>query len=418
MLFLHLVALFLGGCATAPKPLPTTSSNEPVLVTVKETRATPTIELLFPDTDFRVALVSDLNGRYGSTTYGDDVHAALARILEMRPSLVVSVGDMVAGQKAGLDYPLMWEAFHSTFSDPLKEAGIPFAIIPGNHDASAFPEFAEEREHYAAAWEERMPQVDWVDSAHYPFYYAFEHKGVLMLALDATVPGPLDAEQRGWLRGVLSNAPVSQPKLMFSHLPLVSFTERKRTDTVRDPELEQMIRDYGVEIFVSGHHHSYYEARVDGIRMLSVGCLGGGPQPLYGQEERSPKTLLVLERAPNGELRTEALVGASFNRLMAAESLPSWLPGSQRLVLRYGRESLPNDTALAMSQAAFSLPRAWLASNALEEQQADTDTLAQVDPSEERDEASTIDVETALPRLRVLLRGLDSTMSFRPTPQD
>ena len=47
----------------------------------------------------RVAVISDLNGGYGSTEYESTVDGAVRRIPDLRPDLVISTGDMVAGQR-------------------------------------------------------------------------------------------------------------------------------------------------------------------------------------------------------------------------------------------------------------------------------------------------------------------------------
>ena len=47
----------------------------------------------------RVAVISDLNGSYGSTAYAKEVARAVERIIDLRPDLVISTGDMVAGQR-------------------------------------------------------------------------------------------------------------------------------------------------------------------------------------------------------------------------------------------------------------------------------------------------------------------------------
>ena len=46
-----------------------------------------------------VVVISDLNGSYGSVRYDARVKNAVARIIEMDPDLVISTGDMVAGQR-------------------------------------------------------------------------------------------------------------------------------------------------------------------------------------------------------------------------------------------------------------------------------------------------------------------------------
>jgi hypothetical protein len=47
----------------------------------------------------RVAVISDLNGDYGSTDYEAEVDEAVSSICALNPDLVISTGDMVAGQR-------------------------------------------------------------------------------------------------------------------------------------------------------------------------------------------------------------------------------------------------------------------------------------------------------------------------------
>lgn len=47
----------------------------------------------------RIVVISDINGSYGSTEYNPRVKQAVERIQDMQPDLVISAGDMVAGQK-------------------------------------------------------------------------------------------------------------------------------------------------------------------------------------------------------------------------------------------------------------------------------------------------------------------------------
>jgi hypothetical protein len=94
----------------------------------------------------RVAVLSDLNGSYGSTSYESTVSTAVAALIDQfSPDIVLSTGDLVAGQQAGLDYPAMWTAFHAAVTTPLTQAGLVFAPTPGNHDASGYASFSGER---------------------------------------------------------------------------------------------------------------------------------------------------------------------------------------------------------------------------------------------------------------------------------
>jgi hypothetical protein len=52
--------------------------------------------------DVRLVIMSDLNSRYGSTTYEPQVTQAVGLIPQWKPDLILCVGDMVAGQKLSL----------------------------------------------------------------------------------------------------------------------------------------------------------------------------------------------------------------------------------------------------------------------------------------------------------------------------
>ena len=61
----------------------------------------------------RLAIISDMNGRYGSDQYDSEVVKAIDMIIEDRPDIVINAGDMVAGQRNKLNYRKMWVGFHT-----------------------------------------------------------------------------------------------------------------------------------------------------------------------------------------------------------------------------------------------------------------------------------------------------------------
>ena len=68
--------------------------------------------------DLRLALISDLNGPYGSTRYSPTVAKGLDLLSQLQPDLVLCAGDMVAGQKLSLtdsQLEAMWGSFHQLF---------------------------------------------------------------------------------------------------------------------------------------------------------------------------------------------------------------------------------------------------------------------------------------------------------------
>ena len=91
--------------------------------------------------DIRLVIISDLNSRYGSTTYESQVETTIPLISEWHPDLVLCAGDMVAGQKLSLteeNIQAMWNSFDRYIAQPLRQTKQPFAITIGNHDASGY----------------------------------------------------------------------------------------------------------------------------------------------------------------------------------------------------------------------------------------------------------------------------------------
>jgi hypothetical protein len=284
----------------------------------------------------RVAVLSDLNGSYGSTTYESTVHQAVAALrTTVRPDLVLVAGDMVAGQQAGLDYPAMWAAFHAAVTTPLLAAGIPVAPAPGNHDASAYAGFAAERAEYARQWEpQRRPAVQMLDGAQFPFRYSFALRGALFVALDATTVGPLAAAQRAWVAGELARGSAYPVKIVYGHVPIHPTTVGRETQVLDDGALEDVLRTHGA-LFVGGHHHGYYPGVSGGVRQVVTPCIGGGPRALIGTSAASPRGFVVIEIAGGRVTAIEARTGAGFTSRVLRSGLPP--------ELRYGAHVLTRD---------------------------------------------------------------------------
>jgi hypothetical protein len=270
-----------------------------------------------------VAVVSDLNGSYGSQEYSEHVHAAVDWMTgRLRPDLVLSTGDHVAGQRKGLDYRAMWRAFHDTVTDPVREAGIPFAPTPGNHDGAAGERWEPERRRYVAEWKRRRPSVDLDGSGNYPLYYAFEKGPALFVSLDVTVPGALPDEQMDWLESVLQRHDDKAAKIVFAHLPLVPLAENREDEIIGDPAFEDLLETYGVDAMLSGHHHAYYPGRRGDIKMIGLACLGGGPRELIGTDRRSRKSALVMKISADGGVQVRAKYGPDMRREVDRTELP------------------------------------------------------------------------------------------------
>jgi len=227
-----------------------------------------------------IALISDLNGRYGNTSYDSRVNDAIETVIRLQPELVISTGDMVAGQKQpSLDQDRldrMWAGFNLAITDPLARAGIPFAITPGNHDGPGYPEFALERSRFEAQWASRTPEIEVLPGSEWPRRYAARLGGILLATFDGTRPGKLPEDEFLFVECMLHTYSGSaEVTLVFSHLPMWPLAQGREHEILDDPALLELFHANGVDVYISGHHHVFF-AGLDpaGMVHLSVGALG------------------------------------------------------------------------------------------------------------------------------------------------
>ncbi|MGU3496873.1 phosphodiesterase [Xanthobacteraceae bacterium A53D] len=140
----------------------------------------------------------------GARLAGVDTRAAFARVLAWakslspRPDLVIASGDL-AEHATGPVYGLIAEG--------LRSLGVPFLVVPGNHD---------ERAPFRAGFSGEVGS----DPEHLATARTVE--GVRVIALDTLVDGAahgeLSARQLAWLRAEL-DAPGREPALIVMHHP-------------------------------------------------------------------------------------------------------------------------------------------------------------------------------------------------------
>ncbi len=276
----------------------------------------------------RIAVISDLNHSYGTIGYDSPVRAAMKRVIELQPDLVLCTGDMIAGQRIApklnrKKLEAMWQAFHETVTVPLRIAGIPFAPSPGNHDASASQGFQLERDVYLEQWQENKSDLVLLDGGNYPFNYGFTVKGVLFAALDATVAGPLSSSQMQWLKDVLNTeGRKRRTSILFGHLPVWSITAGRERGILRDENLEELLLDKSVAVYLSGHQHGFYPFVHNGQHYVGQAALGSGPRRLIGDKKRSPRSFTFIEIATDGTTHVTAYGGADFMEVIKRSTLP------------------------------------------------------------------------------------------------
>jgi Icc-related predicted phosphoesterase len=281
----------------------------------------------------RIAVISDMNGSYGSTRYGSDVHRAVERLVELKPEVVLATGDLVAGQKAGLDYRAMWESFHRTVTIPLRDAGIPLAVTVGNHDGSAYPRFDEERRIFSEEWKSHLPDVKFVDLEEYPFFYSFASEQHLYISLDSTRVGPQSPKRLAWLDRQLRVHGIGKTIVMFTHVPLFHFADIPEGESYFDERLLEIIERFGVRLYLTGHHHSYFPGVYRGTHFVSQACLGSGPTKLKGTNQVSSKSFTVIDFYED-RFEVYALKAPLFLEKIDVRSLPGTLESRGRILKR------------------------------------------------------------------------------------
>jgi len=287
----------------------------------------------------KIVVISDINGRYGSTEYSPRVAKAVQTILELKPDLVIGAGDMVAGQKQPLldqsRLDDMWAAFNQTVADPLKQAGIEFLISPGNHDASALPGFELEQERFNAQWLNRLPGLRPLEGSEWPRRYALWLGKTLIISIDGTRPGRLQQADLNLLRATLKReSSKAQSIIVVSHLPQWPFARGREKDIITDPELTDLLTRYDVDFFISGHHHVFYPGVDDhGVNHLAVGPLGGNARKFVGQSTREPFSFLVLDISIDG-FSVSAFRSPDFQQEISLTGLPAKIKGSDGFLTR------------------------------------------------------------------------------------
>jgi hypothetical protein len=309
----------------------------------------------------RVAVISDMNGSYGGECCEPGVAEAVRRLVERGPDLVIVTGDMVAGQR--LDPPLsreaveaMWESFHAKVTVPIVEAGIPLAVTPGNHDASAYERFALERGIYREQWTERVPSLRFVDRENYPFDYAFSLGEALFVSLDVTRPGPVEKGRLDWLDRLLAREGGKfRHRAVFSHLPIFPFSQGRETEVTADRELERLLTKRGVDLYLSGHHHAYYPGFFNGVRHVGQACMGAGPRKLIGSERVSKRAVTWIE-FDGDRVDVTALTFPLLDRAIDIETLP------RRIRSRHGtliRDDLRSEAPGGQEASEPDIYREW-----------------------------------------------------------
>jgi 3',5'-cyclic-AMP phosphodiesterase len=218
--------------------------------------------------------------------------------LDRRPDLVLLTGDLVDEGHPD-EYAMALEL--------LSELGIPYLVIPGNHD---------NREELRAAFSSHsyLPR-------HGPLHYCINDHAIRIVALDTCTPGvhhgELDSLGLEWLKNILSENTLTPTLLIMHHPPFVSgipYLDKYRY--LKDDGLGAVLRSFSnIEAVLCGHVHRAIVRRWAGT--IVVACPSTTTEiALQLRTESEPRSylgppacMLHLWSPPNGLVSHISFIG-------------------------------------------------------------------------------------------------------------
>lgn len=215
---------------------------------------------------FQFAIVTDRTGGMRPGVFP----RAVAKVNELQPEFVITVGDLIAGggwQRDEKEIRRQWDEFNG-FVEGFE---MPFFYLPGNHDVS--------NKLMDRIWDEQFGVR----------YYSFLYKDVLFLCLntqDGEGSGPfLGEEQIEWVKTELNDFPDVRWTMVFIHQPLWVMEEGiprnvngkrvlKKSKTGW-PEVEAALAGRKHTVY-AGHVHRYAKYERNDVNYYTLGTTGGG----------------------------------------------------------------------------------------------------------------------------------------------
>ncbi len=212
-----------------------------------------------------------------------DSHAAFVKALDQvaavqpRPDFILHTGDITHHGNM---------AVHKDLRARLDATGIPYAVIPGNHD---------ENETLRAAFADKP----WMPASGF-IHFVIELPPLRIICLDTTIPGQIEgtlcSERMAWLQAKLDEAPTA-PTMIAMHHP--AFRIGRPTSDARpfgNPKgFAELVAKYpNVSLVTAGHVHCTLQARIGNAVALAV------PSTVYGfaMDRRAGAPLQIIDEPP------------------------------------------------------------------------------------------------------------------------
>ena len=258
-------------------------------------------------TPFRVLAFGD----YGTAHLaGPGSHqAALASVMRARHTTAPFSFGLTTGDNF---YPTSFPSptdpgWKTTWDNQYASLGIPFYISLGNHDwaepAGPMGEYI-----YALAsktW--RLPAL----------YYTYTAGPAQFFAINTNA---LTERQLAWLRRELARS-TAKWKIVYGHFPVY-----EETDYTVEPQrrlLLPILRQYNVDMYLAGHHHTVQHWQMDGIDYVVTGAGGASNYSLGDTTRANPARKFVASRPAFAELEvSEGAITVRFVGIAPNQSSP------------------------------------------------------------------------------------------------
>lgn len=161
--------------------------------------------------------------------------------------LVIHAGDMSYANSqgsGGVADQTVWDDYQNQIQ-PLA-AHVPHMYAPGNHEDEAYYEFD--------AYETRFHTT-----GANPFWYGFSFEGIHFISLSSEHDYEPGSQQHSWLERELQavDRAATPWVVVFAHRPMYSSNSAHGSEVDFRDAMEQLLYDYGVDLAVWGHDHSY-----------------------------------------------------------------------------------------------------------------------------------------------------------------
>jgi hypothetical protein len=240
-------------------------------------------------------------GDYGTAHLGgaQSHQAALASVMRVyhktRPfTFGITTGDNFYPTSFPSPTDAGWKA---SWDDQYGPLGIPFYISLGNHDwgEPAGPMGEYVRSLTSKSW--RLPA----------FYYTYTAGPAQFFAINTNA---LTERQLTWLRAELARS-TARWKIVYGHFPVYEQTdytvERQRR------LLLPILKQYNVDMYLAGHHHTVQHWQMDGIDYIVTGAGGASNYSLGDTTQANPARKFVASRPAFADLEvTDAGLSVRF----------------------------------------------------------------------------------------------------------